>query len=134
MKLIADIWNSFRSMPLWVQVWVFAILVPVNSAAIFFLTQPLGWWVGVLAIGGMLPNLVMLGAMRGFSKGMALSHVVAWGPLVALVIPGLLALPDLAPAYRVFLWILLAVDLVSLGFDVVDTVKWFRGDRAVAGR
>ncbi len=134
MQLISEIWTSFRAMPAWVQVWVAFLLVPVNSAAILFVAQPSGWMVAALAIGAMLANLPMMLAARGFSKGMALPHVALWVPLVALVIPGLLGRGDLDAAYRGFLYVLLAVDLMSLGFDIPDSVKWWRGDRAVAGR
>ncbi len=134
MQLITDIWTSFRAMPLWVQIWVAAILVPVNSAAILFVAQPSGWLVAGLAIAAILANLPVMLAARGFSKGMALPHVALWVPLVVLVMPGLLGRGDLDAVYRGFLYVLLAVDVVSLAFDIPDSVKWWRGDRAAAGR
>ena len=35
-QLWRDIWGSYRRLPVWVQVWVFGVLVPVNAAAMFF--------------------------------------------------------------------------------------------------
>lgn len=63
--IFLDIWQSYRSLPLWVQIWVFGILVPVNSAAIFFVFQPSGLWVALLAIGAMLPNIPIMLYERG---------------------------------------------------------------------
>ncbi len=116
------------------QFWVALILVPVNLAAALFWSQPGGALIAVLAIGGMVPNLLMMLAERGLSKGMALSHLVLWTPLVAIVTWRLLAGGDGAPAFIAYLWLLLAVDAVSLAFDYPDAWKWWRGDRAVAGR
>lgn len=130
MDLFLDIWRSWRRMPLWVQVWVAGLLVPVNLASLAFLAQPQGWLIALLAVGGMAPNVVIMTRERGLSKAMALPHVAIWTPLVVTI----LWLQSTGPAsgFAVFLWLLLAVDLISLGFDCVDSWKWFRGERAIA--
>jgi len=132
MVMIADIWASFRRMPLWVQVWVALTLVPVNLASLGFLTAPGGTWIAVLAVGGMLLNVPIMLVERGLSKAMAIPHILIWTPLVVLILLTLTAGSLLPSEFRTFLWLLLAVDLISLGFDYPDIVKWLRGDRAVA--
>ena len=130
--LAADIWASFRRLPFWVQVWVALILVPVNLTALAFVTAPLGGWIAVLAVGGMAPNLMVMVKDRGFSRLMAVPHVLIWTPLVVIVI-GLLEDTILIDgAYRVYLICLLVVDMVSLCFDYVDSWKWWKGDRKAA--
>ncbi len=126
-----DIWRSYRALPLWVQIWVSGILVPVNAAAIFFVLQPSGLWVAVLAIGAMLPNIAIMLHERGLSKMMAFPHLLPWSVLVLWL---LLAMPAGSAAYGGYLWVLLAVDALSLGFDFPDAVKWLKGDRAIAGK
>ena len=130
MNLIADIWGSFRRLPAWVQIWVALILVPVNSAGIVFVTQPSGPLVAILAIGGMVPNLYIMITERGLSKAMALPHIVIWSPLIFVVVS--LLLEGQSQSFAIYLWLLLAVDLVSLGFDFTDAWRWWRGERAVA--
>lgn len=125
-----DIWRSYRSLPLWVQIWVFGILVPVNSAAIFFVFQPSGQWVALLAIGAMLPNIPIMLYERGLSKMMALPHLIPWSLLVVWL---LTSMPQGSPAYTTYLWILLLVNTISLAFDFPDAVKWLKGDRSIAG-
>ena len=49
--MIAEIWQSFRRLPLWVQLWVAVILVPVNLASVIFINAPGGFWIAVLAVG-----------------------------------------------------------------------------------
>ena len=110
--------------------WVFGILVPVNSAAIFFVYQPSGPWVAVLAIGAMLPNIPIMLFERGLSKFLAFPHLLPWSVLVVWL---LVAMPQGSAAYGVFLWGLLVIDAISLAFDFPDALKWLKGDRAVAG-
>jgi hypothetical protein len=128
--MISEIFHSYRRLPLWVQAWVSVILVPVNAASLAFLSEPWGLWIAALAVGAMLLNGVIMLVERGFSKLMALPHVLIWTPMLGLVL-WLLA-QDIAPAYRTYLLILLAVDAVSLIFDVIDTRKWLSGDRKIA--
>lgn len=124
MRLIADVWASFRRLPGWVQIWVALILVPVNMASLWFTGGPGGIWVAGLAVGALAVNSAVLVVERGLSKAMALPHLLIWTPLVLW-----LALMGDKSAY---LWLLLAVDGLSLAFDYPDALKWLRGDRAVA--
>ena len=134
MTLIADIWRSFRAMPLWVRVWVALWLVPVNPAAFLLLAHRIGAAGAVAAALAMGPNLAIMAAQRGFGKAMALPHLAPWTVLaiwLALELTGGGAPGGAVAAYG---WILLATNAVSLAFDYVDAVKWLRGDRAPAGR
>ena len=125
-----DIWRSFRALPGWVQIWVAFILAPINLASLAFLDEPGGWLVALLAIGGMLPNMPILFGERGFSKLMALPHVLIWTPLL-FVIWNLLS-TSASGSFALFLWALLIVDAISLGFDFPDLWKCWKGDRVVA--
>jgi len=126
-----DIYSSFRALPGWVQLWVGLILVPVNSASLVFIGQPMGVCIAVLAVGAMLPNLAIMIGERGFSRAMALPHLLPWTALVAVLI---LARPAVGGAFGVYLWLLLATDALSLGFDYPDAWAWLKGKREVAGR
>lgn len=130
-ELIADIWHSLRALPLWVQIWTMGILVPVNLASILFIGEADGGWIAFLAIAGIAPNLPVMVIQRGFSRLMAFSHVVFWTPLVIWLI---LFRPQGAQSYQLYLLLLIAADLISLGFDYGDVVRWWRGERKPAGR
>jgi len=131
--MVLQIWASFRALPGWVQVWVFLILVPVNVASLWFWTAPNGMLIAVLANGAMALNGPIMLMDRGFSKAMALPHVVIWTPLVIWLI-WLLSSGQVGGIFAAYLWVLLVVDVVSLVFDFKDARDWLRGDRAVAGR
>ena len=130
MALITDIWHSFRSLPAWVQIWVGLILVPVNMLSVLFVAEPKGILIATLAVGGMMPNIVIMLAERGLSKMMALPHLVIWIPLVLIL---WLHLGNVTGGYLMYLWLLLIVDGVSLAFDIPDAWKWWKGDKAIAG-
>tara|TARA_R110002096_G_scaffold137245_6_gene290459 strand:+ start:239 stop:430 length:192 start_codon:yes stop_codon:yes gene_type:complete len=61
---------------------------------------------------------------------MSAGHVVAWTPLVVLLI---LARPEASGVYDTFLTVLLVTNLISLVFDVNDLRLWQQGDRGVIG-
>jgi len=131
MILITDIWRSFRALPVWVQIWVGLILVPVNVAALLFIFEPMGLTIAALAVGGLLPNLALMIKERGLSKAMALPHLLIWTPLVLILILNLNN-PLISAPFQNYIWGLLLIDGISLAFDMPDAVKWWRGDRAIA--
>lgn len=128
-----DIWRSFQALPLWVRLWVGLGLVPVNAAALAFVGFQDALGIVVLALAGMVLNLPIMLVERGFSRAMAFPHLLCWGPML-VVIAVLLSRGVAPPALVAYLWLLLAVDLVSLAFDLRDARAWLRGDRAVSGR
>lgn len=130
--MIVGIWQSFRRMPGWVQIWVVVILAPANLLPLAFLDQPFAVWVACLSVGGMVPNLPIMLAERGLSKRMAVPHVLIWTPLVGFLVWLLAFGPSLSAGYVAMLVALLVIDLISLGFDYVDAIKWYQGDRAIA--
>jgi len=130
-NILVDCWNSFRSLPGWVQIWVMFILMPINMASVFFINQPMGLLIAFLANIGMMLNLPVMLYDRGFSKAMALPHLIPWTILVGIL---LFNRPEATGLYDTFLWVLLGADIISLLFDYPDGRKWIRGDRNVSGR
>ena len=127
--MLTDIWKSFRAMPTRVQIWVAFLLVPINMVAIFFINQPSGVWIAILAIGAMMLNLPIMLYDRGFSKLMAFPHLIPWTVLVIWIS---FARPTGSEAYDTYLWILLLTNIISLAFDFPDAMKWLNGDREPA--
>jgi len=130
MKIFKDIWKSFTALPLWVILWMVLILMPANFLTLIFLKESTGIIIASLAVMGMAFNLVPILIQRGFGKAMSIPHLIFWIPLVAVII--FMALPQAAGQYRLFLIVLLVINLISLTFDVVDTIKWAKGDRKIA--
>lgn len=131
-----DIWKSFRRLPLWVQIWMAAILVPLNLCSLAYTAEPYGLWLAALAIGGMLPNVLIMAIERGLSSAMAIPHLIFWTPLCGLAAWLLYGhfsgMQPLSDAYAGFLIALLVTNTVSLCFDYPDTLSWLRGNRSIA--
>ncbi len=130
MKLFFDIWSSFRALPLWVQFWVAIVLAPINMAMVFFIDQPMGMLIAILAIIAIAPNIIVIIMERGFSKLMAFPHLLPWSILIVIL---LFYRPEGSQQYQMALWALLIINSISLLFDYPDAYKWWKGDRKIAG-
>jgi hypothetical protein len=134
---VLSIWRSYRCLPFWVQIWVGGILVPVNAAAFALNDTPSGYWAAWAAAFVVATNVPIMWVEQGMSKLMSLPHLVAWIPLQAFLLGRLLGYIDMTPLSKVeiiFATALAIVNGISIAFDVVDSVKWWRGDRQVTGR
>jgi hypothetical protein len=54
---LAQIWGSFRALPLWVQVWVGLILVPANALSFAMLDTWTGRAAATAAVAVVATNL-----------------------------------------------------------------------------
>jgi len=119
-------------MPLWVRIWTFLILVPINFASLFFISEPKAILIASIAIAGIAFNAIPLWFERGFSTTMAIPHVIFWVPLVFILSIFLISSSaELSNGYRYFLITLLLCNIFSLVFDIPDAFKWFR-DRKIS--
>ncbi|WP_133493376.1 hypothetical protein [Alcanivorax sp. 24] len=135
-RRLRDIWHSYRSLPLWVQLWVGLILMPVNLAGFFFLSYPAGQWIAVATVLIVLTNGPIMWYYAGMNKAMSLPHLIIWIPLHVLLIAhlagGFSPLPMSRPEFTLIMAVLTA-NTISLLFDVKDSWDWLRGDRATPG-
>ena len=132
MSMVIDIKDSFLRLPRPVAIWTAAILMPVNMIALFFLGQPFGWLVALLAVGALMANLPIMLRARGLTTAMGAPHVVAWIPLLALIVFLLIArFDDLSTAFTVYLVVLFVTNAVSLYYDIPDTQRLLKGQETV---
>lgn len=126
--------RSFLALPRWVQVWVGAILVPVNALPFFFLDTPSGRAAALAAVFVVLTNLPIILITRGRSRLMAVPHLLAWVPLLPylaarLIFQQPLALPEIFLALA-----LIVINGISLAFDTFDTWRWIWSKRDIPGQ
>ncbi len=130
-NILMDCWKSFRALPAWVQIWVMFLLMPINMASILFISEPKGLLIAFLANIAMMLNLPVMLYDRGFSKLMAVPHLIPWTILVAILI---FYRPEASGMYDTYLTVLLGANIISLLFDYPDAWTWLNGNRSVAGR
>ncbi len=137
MTFFSDIWQSFLALPMWVRIWTFLILVPINVASIWFIGQPGSVLIASIAIAGIAFNAIPLWFERGFTNTMAIPHVIFWVPLVIILIAYLTGSKtilgeELYEEYRYFLVALLICNIISLAFDIPDAITWFRNRKRIS--
>ncbi len=110
-------------LPTWVKIWMCLILVPVNLTSLLFLSEPKGVWIAFLACIGILANAPVLFHQRGFTKALAIPHLIPWTVLVIWI---LFAKPSANGTYDAYLTVLLIVNAISLLFDYPDSYTWLR--------
>jgi len=131
---LRDCGASFQSLPLWVRLWVGAVLVPANSLPFFFLDTATGQIAAWAALFVAVTNAPIMLQQRGMSRLMSVPHLLAWFPLVAWLVLRLAGATPLSVAETALAWLLLIVNSLSLVFDVLDTWRWFAGERDIPGR
>ncbi len=126
---------SWTRLPLWVLIWVFVFLGPVNIAALFFLDTDTGLYATIAMIIAFSANGFLMIANGGVSKVMAIPHLFAWIPLEIYLIWQLFFSDNLVPGSgeHWLAWLLLTINGISLGFDVYDTKEWQSGNRSITG-
>lgn len=130
------IWKSFRSLPLWVQLWVAGILTPVNAAPFFLLDTWLGMAGAIAAAFVVATNLPIMWWAGGMTRLMSVPHLFAWIPLQIAIPLRLSGAIGAGPVGDAEFWLgvaLFVVNGISLSFDLLDSWRWLRGEREVAG-
>lgn len=127
-----SLWRSFRRLPLWVQVWMAGILMPVNLLSFFLLGYSSAHMIAIAAVLALGSNMLLMYRYAGFSRLMALPHLLVWGPLqVMLLIYLAESSPSPSMGEIIYICLVLVVNGISLLFDVLDTWHWLQGDRQV---
>ena len=128
--------RSFLSLPLWVQIWVGGILIPVNAASFFMLDNWGAKMTALAALGVVITNIPIMLWEQGMSKLMAIPHLLLWGPLLVALsmrLAGLNGEGSVTHIESIYIWIVIVINGISVIFDALDTWKWIQGDRAVPG-
>jgi len=133
MNWIFRIFKSLFALPPWVIVWMLVFLIPINMSGYFLLEYDTGWWVAALGGSAIILNMVLVLINGGFSKVLAIPHVVFWLPLELILIVHWMNAPAMGSFEQTYLVIVLLINGISLGFDLYDTRQWWRGNRKIAG-
>lgn len=124
---LARIGQSWLGLPLWVKVWLFG-LNAVFLLAVAFIPSEMARVVltGYVASGPLLAGIAF--AQGGLSRLAGLGHLVPWLPMLIWLGTN----PSTGPA-AAYAAMVIACTGICLAFDVYDTARWLRGERAVIG-
>lgn len=125
-----SLWRSFRRLPLWVQLWMAAVLLPANLLSLFLLQYPSARMVAIAAMLALGSNMLLMYGYAGFTRLMALPHLLVWGPLQVILLMYLMASTPTTEEV-IYIGLVLAVNGISLLFDALDSWRWLQGERQV---
>ena len=124
---------SIAGLPRWVRAWL-VVLAGTNMASLAFLDTQVGVWTAIAFAVVSAMNMPLMLIQGGMTRLLALPHFV-WLALVAYLLPQLFGAQPLpaGSSVRAFALTVVVVNGISLLFDVVDTLRWLRGEREVLG-
>lgn len=131
-NLVQRIFRSLFALPVWVIIWMLVILIPANLSGLFFLDTVSGRWIAGLGGGALAINTVLVLMNGGFSRVLAIPHVIMWGALEILLIYRIFSESMASIEFQLTL-VVVIINGVSLIFDVIDTRRWYIGERDVIG-
>ncbi len=131
LQLWDDQWRSYRSLPVWVQLWV-GWLVAINLVGAADGSTPTGRATRRATYVFLPINAALVIAERGYSSALSFSHLVAWPPLVVQLFRRSRS-ADCGAAERRIATLVGLTNALSIAFDTIDATRWIKGDRAVAG-
>lgn len=131
-NLVQRIFRSLFALPVWVIIWMLVILIPANLSGLFFLDTVSGRWIAGLGGGALVINTVLVLMNGGFSRVLAIPHVIMWGALEILLIYRMFSESMASIEFQLTL-VVVIINGVSLIFDVIDTRRWYIGERDVIG-
>jgi hypothetical protein len=120
MKNPFGFFSELMNQPPWIPIWV-VYLMGINLASLFFWHEPAA---KLIFITFMISAGLMMGlyARFGFAKILGLGHIL-WVPLLIYL---LAQLPAAGGVYQAYLILLMVSIAISLVFDVVDVLKYFK--------
>jgi hypothetical protein len=124
---IAKSWLSLKT---WVKLWLFVLNI-VFLISVFFLDEPVGFWIFVAYIVSGMFLFVILGIQRGLTRLLGLGHLVPGIPLIIYLVMQLSKLSD--PLLIGYIWLVLLTFGMCLILDILDVIRWFLGERYVMG-
>lgn len=124
--------KSMAGLPLWVQVWL-PVLFMTNMASLMFLDSHVGRYTAVAFTFVAMTNVPISFVQGGLTRLLSFPHLV-WIPLVIYLVGQLWGASPLHPGpLRTYALVVVAVNSVSLAFDLVEAARWVRGGREVLG-
>lgn len=109
------------------RLWVGLLMLVNGVAPLLFLPAIESWAVLLAMLLGAVLQMAIFGA-RGFVRLLGAGHLVVWVPLLIWLA---LRLPAIEPGvFRTWVLAVIVIDAISLIIDLVDVIRYARGDRA----
>ena len=138
----SDIVESWKSMKLWVKIWLFYLNAIFIFCIFFWGDHEVITWILVAYLGSGPYLMSIIIPSGGLSRVLGLAHIVPWTPLciyilLLLITPKTLHVRHLdtstSGSFIIYLVIFSASIMISLCFDYYDVYRWLKGERYILG-
>lgn len=122
LEMLGIVLLRFRPIP---RAWA-VVLIAINACALLFINTPYGQ-ANLFALGAAILVMSILHARLGFVRLLGVGHVF-WIPMLLWFAANL---PDRATQPWLYAWVfaLMVCNCVSLVIDMIDVVRYVRGER-----
>ncbi len=136
-----DVVVSWMALDLWIKVWLILLNLVFLGAIAFVGQDEFAVWTLLLyVLTGPFLTIFMV-QQRGLSRLLGLAHILPWSPLFVYLVFRMTASTalgaEISYSATPLLWSYVVVLLVTigicLGFDYWDVIRWFKGERYIAG-
>jgi len=132
--------EAIATEPVWLQVWVMALVVTNLAALLFVVHREQGRWRVRAEPVAILVSFVAAGLFMGWLYGqvgyvrlLGLAHLVFWGPVWGWILSRRRAIGG-ETLFGKYIHVYLAVAGLSLLIDAVDVIRYLLGDGALLHR
>ena len=115
--------------PIWVIVWVNAMVAILALAIPFSFTFREARWILLGSVLGMIGTMVAY-SLFGFTRLLGLGHIIFWTPTLIYIITVRGWKTYSQTLFSRWLIVAALVIGISLAFDLVDLLRWLLGERA----
>lgn len=125
--------EAVGQLPEWIRVWVIYLAIVTGGSIAILIASRRTWDAAAAIVAAnalMIPSVLWLHGELGYVRLIGAPHLVFWTPLVAFLVWRLRSRPETGHWQRAAVWMLALSLTVSLGFDLVDTLRWLAGERA----
>ncbi len=138
---LADVKNTLRAaatgenLKVWVRIWLFLGLGPVQWLSFVFIGHPIGLATALAMCFVVLSNVCLVVLERGISRATSIPHLMVWIPLQIYVgvwlFTSYFGTIELGDPIFYYAWLVFTIHGISIIFDVIEAYHWFRNERAV---
>lgn len=124
--------EAIGTQPAWISWWLNWMMIGLFVIPIVLLIWRESRLVGILALVAGVLSAVSIGWLydqMGYVKLLGLPHIILYVPLAIFTWRRMTA-EDVRRLPYVLMGIMLATMVVSLAFDITDTLRWLMGERA----
>lgn len=122
-----DMMQDIAREPLWLQAWVYWLMIANTAAILFVIQRPEARWILAAWLANVMIIMPAFYETFGYTRILGVAHIIVWAPLLVYLWDRRERFDTATWAGR-YLWVLFATNLASVVIDYVDLARYLSGD------